>query len=170
MTKKEPEVFVPLITGNPTAVELEGGYAIRDAVKASDHAGILKLAKRSPYTKDFSNHMFSGDAAYEKGWIRVVVRLAPNNKDQVLYGFYCVRHKVRDPETSLYFIGVAPEAKRGGFGAVLIEDIKERSPHRRMILNVMNDNKEALAFYKRLGFTVGGPALKGKGVQLTLEW
>jgi ribosomal protein S18 acetylase RimI-like enzyme len=167
---KEPEAFVPLITGNATAVELEEGYAIRDAVKASDHKAILQLAKKSPYTKDFGNHMFSGDAAYEKGWIRIVVALADNNKDQLLYAFYCVRHKVRDPETSLYFIGVDPLAKKGGFGRVLIEDIQDRSPHTRIVLNVMNDNKEALAFYERLGFTVGAPALKGKGVQLSLEW
>lgn len=129
------------------------------------HPEIMKIAKLSKYTRDFSNHMFSGEEMYKKGWISAVM----DDQGKVV-GFSCVRHKTRTPETSLYFIGLAPEQKGLGLGSRLIDHIKDSSPHRCIQLNVMKDNEPALGFYKRLGFRELGPALKGAGVQLELRW
>lgn len=137
---------------------------IRTATPA-DHEAIFRVAKQSKYTKDFSNRvMFSSDAAYEKGWIRVV------EKDGKIVAFTCVREKVRQPEVVLYFIGIDPSAKRSGVGKALIEDIMHRTKHRRLALNVAKDNEEARAFYESLGFTVVGESLGGSGLALKKEW
>lgn len=137
---------------------------IRTATKA-DHAAILLVAKQSKYTKDYSNSvMFSSDAAYEKGWIRVV------EEDGKIVSFTCVREKVRQPEVVLYFIGIDGTVKRKGHGKALIEDIMQRTKHRRLALNVSKDNEEARAFYERLGFTVVRESLGGTGLALRKEW
>lgn len=135
------------------------------AARLDEHKALVKLAKTGFHTRDFSNAvMFSSPAAYEKGWIRVA------EEEGVLLGYTCVRHKIRAPETVLYFITVAPLAKRRGVGRMLLEDLQQHSPHRRCVLNVANDNPEALAFYPRLGFKIIGTALDGHGVQFAKEW
>lgn len=137
---------------------------IRTATPA-DHKAILQVAKQSKYTKDFSNQvMFSSDAAYEKGWIRVL------EMDGKIVGFTCIREKVRQPETVLYFIGVDGSAKGQGVGKKLIQDIIDRTKHRCLALNVAKANEEARAFYDRLGFTTVGESLKGTGLALKKEW
>lgn len=109
--------------------------------------------------------MFSGPEAYSKGWIRVF-----DGGRSGLLGFTCVRHKVRQPETSLYFIGVHPNCKHTGIGTRLLEDLKLQCPNKKIILNVMKGNNEALRFYEKHGFVQVGESLGGKGIQLTLEW
>lgn len=133
--------------------------------KKTDHKRILELAKMSPHTRDYGHMMFSGDEAYKKGWIRVF----DAGRGGIL-GFTCVRHKVRDPETSLYFIGIHSKCQRQGMGEQLLEDLKKETPHDRIILNVMKDNKQAIQFYEKHGFTCLGDSLKGKGFQLVLDW
>jgi len=125
-----------------------------------DHDALVKLARSSRYTRDFSNHMFSGESAYEKGWIR---KLVGGGK---LLGFTCVRHKVRQPETTLYFIAIDPDHKRKGLGTLLLQDLMNQTPHGRIVLNVMKDNEEARSFYRKHRFTEEGEALKGEGVKL----
>lgn len=134
----------------------------------ADHAPLLVIAKQSRYTKDFSNQvMFSSPAAYEKGWI-----LRADQEGTAWtkpLGFACVRHKTRVPQTVLYFIGVAKEAKRLGVGRALLEEILRTSPHEELVLNVMRENNEARAFYQRLGFEpTGARVLDGQGIQLRL--
>ena len=130
-----------------------------------EHKEILQVAKQSKYTKDFSNQvMFSSEAAYQKGWIQVI------EQEGVIRGFYCIREKVRAPETVLYFIGVDQEAKGHGLGKRLIEHIMANTRHRRLALNVNKQNEEARAFYERLGFTVAGESLGGEGLALFKEW
>ncbi|YP_009966446.1 acetyltransferase [Pseudomonas phage vB_PaeS_PAO1_Ab19] len=130
-----------------------------------EHKAILQVAKQSKYTKDFSNQvMFSSPAAYEKGWICVA------ELDGEIRGFYCIREKVRSPETVLYFIGVDQEAKGRGLGKQLIEHIMASTRHRRLALNVNKQNEEAQAFYQRLGFQVAGESLGGQGLALFKEW
>lgn len=137
--------------------------SIRVATRA-DHEAILKIAKQHPCTRDFSNHMFSGDAAYEKGWIWVAEEAGE------LFGFYCVRHKVRTPATSLYFIGVDEDTRGHGLGDQLLRHMEEHSPHPRVELNVANMNPRALSFYLARGYVIAGPALKGTGQALEKEW
>lgn len=137
---------------------------IRKATKA-DHARICQIGKTSKYTKDVSNAvMFSSDAAYEKGWL-VVAELA----DEVV-GFYCIREKVRAPETVLYFITVHPDARGFKIGEKLIEHLKATTCHRCIKLNVAKDNDGARRFYERLGFQVEGESLGGTGLALALRW
>src|SRR5882757_7063742 len=95
----------------------------------SEHAEIMKIAKLSKYTRDFSNHIFSGESMYNKGWISVAT--GPEG----FTGFYCVRHKVRVPKTTLYFIGVDPNMKQQGIASSLLRHMKDTSPHKCIELN-----------------------------------
>lgn len=125
----------------------------------------MKVAKQSPYTRDFSNHIFSGPAMYEKNWIKVV-----ENSSGTIEGFYCVRHKTREPATTLYFLGVDGLRRGNGIGERLLLELKADSPHRCIQLNVMKDNPRAIEFYYRHGFQAVGEAMKGKALKLELRW
>lgn len=140
---------------------------IRQATLA-DHDEIVKLARTSKYTGDFSNHMFSPPSAYEKGWIRVAIHMM-GHREKII-GFYCVRHKVRADETSLYFITVHPGYAKLGHGTALLMDLKEQCPHPKIVLNVMKSNTDVIRWYRNHGFKEGGDALKGEGTQMSLTW
>ena len=137
---------------------------IRPATQ-DDHKELVKLAAQSKYTKDFSNAlMFSSPAAYEKQWI------ACAEFEGKLIGLACVRHKVRAPETMLYFLIVDKEFRKDGFGRDLLDIIMLNGPHKIMRLNVMKDN-EAVGFYKKLGFKIiSKDALKGEAYQMEKVW
>lgn len=140
-------------------------FIVRSAT-VEDHKALVALAKTSKYTKDFSNRMmFSSDAAYEKGWIRLA-----EEEDGTIIGFTCVRHKSRFPETMLYFIVVDPEYRSQGIGEILIKDAVQHAPTNMMRLNVMKDNTQAKKFYDRLGFTVAGVAIDGTAWSLEKEF
>lgn len=134
-------------------------YTIRPAT-VEEHKEILDIAKTSKYTRDFGSHMFSPPAAYEKGWIMVAVM-----KGRIV-GFTCVRHKVRAPETMLYFITVHPDHRSGLIGQRLLEHVMKEGPHTKMALNVMKENERAVAFYKRIGFWIAGEAMKGEAYRM----
>ena len=122
----------------------------------------------SKYTKDFSNRvMFSSDAAYEKGWVWAVRTL---EEEPQIIGFSCVRHKVREPVTMLYFIGVHEDYRGSGVGEALLEHIMRTGPHSRMELNVMRANERAVKFYRRLGFWIVGPALLDQAHRMRKDW
>jgi ribosomal protein S18 acetylase RimI-like enzyme len=87
-----------------------------------------------------------------------------------IVGFTCVRHKVRQPKTMLYYIIIAPDARRLGVGKVLLDDLIQQSPHRCIELSCLKDNAEALAFYAKHGFVQSGESLKGKGWHLEKAW
>ena len=130
-----------------------------------EHDMILAIAKTSRYTKDFSNRvMFSSDAAYEKGWIKV----AESDAGEII-GFTCVRHKTRQPETMLYFITIHPEWRGQGVGKIMLDEVMDDGPHSRMALNVMKDN-EAVSFYENLGFERVGEAINGGAWRMEREW
>lgn len=131
-----------------------------------DHKAIVHLARQEKCTRDFSNMIFSGPEMYENGWIRI----ARSKGAEHIIGFSCVRHKVREPETSLYFIGVDRMYRRQQVGTLLMNDVVDYSPHNRIVLSCMKDNDVALEFYKRHGFTVVGDALDGFGFKLVKEW
>lgn len=133
-----------------------------------DHKAIMEVAKQSPYTRDFSNHIFSGEAMYEKNWIKIAEY--KGHRGSGIVGFYCVRHKVREPATTLYFLGVESGMRSEGIGAQLIHELKQDSPHRCIQLNVMKENDRAQNFYNRHGFLVVDEALKGKAVKMELNW
>lgn len=124
------------------------------------HEELCKLAKLSKYTRDFSHMMFSGEAAYDKEWIKVYVTQGK------IAGFSCVRHKVREPATSIYFIFVHPDYRGMGIGEKLLNEIIENSPHKTFHLNCEKDNTPALHFYKKHNFVIAGESLKGRGYAL----
>lgn len=133
--------------------------------KRGDHDAIVKLARQSKFVRDFSSHMFSSEAAYEKKWIRVAM------KGKRIVGFTCVRHKVRAPETVLYFIGVDKDTQREGIGFELMRDLQDQSPHKRIALNVDKTNIEAIGMYTRLGYEIEhGDALNGTAHHMAKEW
>jgi ribosomal protein S18 acetylase RimI-like enzyme len=132
---------------------------------ASEHDKIVRLARCSPYTRDFSNRvMFSSDSAYEKGWVRVA------EAGGKLIGFTCIREKVREPVVSLYFIAVCEGERRNRVAATLLDEVMRVARHRRMALNCAKDNEAGLAFYAREGFTRTGESLKGHGWRLEKTW
>lgn len=135
----------------------------------ADHGALVRIARTSPYTKDFSNAvMFSSPAAYAKGWIRMAIAETETlDVPSSIVGFYCVRHKSRSPETMLYFITVLPEVRTQFVGKLLMDDMKRQSPSRHIALNVMKDNR-AVAFYLREGFLITGEALGGHAHRM--EW
>ena len=124
-----------------------------------EHDEILRLAKLSKYTRDYGHIMFSSPEAYMRGWILVATI------DGEIVGFTCVRHKVRAPETMLYFIGIHPDHQGKGIGWFMLEEIMENGPHDIMSLNVMKDNP-ALKFYERHGFRIVGEAIHGKAFNM----
>ncbi len=139
---------------------------------------LCKVAKTGgKYTRDFSHMMFSGEPAFEKGWIVACkcdnvmagASLPPLATPPYL-GLYCVRHKVRTPVTELYFITVDPSAQGSAVAECLLDFMKMDSPHHLIELNCMKDNPRALRFYEKHGFKIIGESLKGKGHRLQLEF
>ena len=139
------------------------------AVNESWHDQLVALAKSSPYTKDFSNRlMFSSDDAYRKGWICGTFLTEPAGTRQLKpIAMSCVRHKTRVPETMLYFVVVHPKYRQEGHAMRLLRWVMLRSPHDKMALNVMKDNKPALAFYAKNGFQVDGEAMQGEALRMS---
>lgn len=125
-------------------------WSIEQADRSLDHDIINKIGKQTSYCKDFGSIMFSPPGAYIKGWIRVA-RVAVSG---AIVGFTCVRHKVRAPETMLYFIAVVKDCHGEGIGRDLMADLEKQTPHNRIALKVEKANKHAIAFYKRLGYIV----------------
>jgi len=93
--------------------------------------------------------MFSHEGAYAKGWIRCYHR-----PGQEIAGFTCVRHKVTQPKTVLYFIVVTPEGRSQGIGTGLMLDLERQTKHPIIHLNVSHRNPRARTFYERLGYSV----------------
>lgn len=137
---------------------------VEAANRDRDHNELVKLAKSSKYISAFSSIMFSSEDAYRKGWIRVA-----RDECGELLGFTCVRHKVRTPETMLYFVMVDPAFEGSGVGQMLMADLERESPHERIALKVMNDNVRAIALYKKLGYIEAGPAYDGEGTVMVKE-
>lgn len=141
---------------------------IRKAV-IEDHPILLSLAKTHLATKDFGHIMFSGEEAYQKGWIRVA-----QNEEMTIVGFTCFRLKSREPKTSLYYICVKSTMQHEGIGQLLLEDLmkvtEENYVDPCIELSCLSNNEPALKFYAKNGFIVTGLALKGKGLHLEKIW
>jgi ribosomal protein S18 acetylase RimI-like enzyme len=134
----------------------------------ADHKELCRIARSHRAGNGFTNGlMFSGEVHYSKGWLRVA------EQDGKIVGFTCVRHKVRQPKTMLYYIIIAPEARRLGLGKMFLRDLMQQAEthgNRCIELSCLKDNAEALAFYAKHGFVQSGESLKGKGWHLEKAW
>ena len=99
----------------------------------------MAIAKLSKFTKGLSGVIGLEDY-YQKEWIGV---------DQNINGFVCLRHLVRKPYTSIYYLGVRPEGMGQGIGRALIEWAKATSQHREIVLLSEKENRKALNFYHK---------------------
>lgn len=142
---------------------------IRTATR-DDHKRLCQIARTSKHTSSFSSIMFSSEAAYEKGWIRVLeAREVVGGRLQIC-GFTCVRHKVRETKTVLYFIAVDPVFRNRRVGEQLMADLEVQTPHRCIALDCALNNPRARQFYHRLGFkTVGEKRFKNGDVAWKME-
>jgi ribosomal protein S18 acetylase RimI-like enzyme len=124
-----------------------------------DHAAIMRVAKQTPWTKDFGNQLrYSSPQNYERGWILVakVPNLEATPGVYKVIGFACFRPKVRQPETTLYFVGVDPAARRRGIGWALIEHMMAQVVPPKLVLKCGKNNPDAKKFYDKHQFrTVG---------------
>jgi ribosomal protein S18 acetylase RimI-like enzyme len=137
---------------------------IRTAFK-DDHEAIVKLMNFSKFTNAFSSHMFSSDASYQKGWIRVAIL------DEEIVAATCVRHKVQEPKTVLYFLIVHPHLRDRKLGALMVEDMERETPHNCIKFNVSKENPDARKFYLRHGYKITShTALQGLGWEMEKSW
>lgn len=122
------------------------------AANYSDHKELLKLARQSPYTKGFADVRYVQEY-YERDWILRTWNMA---------AFACIRHCVRSPWTTIYYLGVAPEARGKGLGAAMVREISLRTPHGELRCGVDEANLEGQAFWKAMGFRRFGLATTNK--------
>lgn len=128
------------------------GYTIR-AARDDEHDEIVRVAKLSPYTSDFSNRiMFSAKSSYDRGWVRVALA----GDGVTTAGFACTRDKIRQPECTLYFVGVHPQHQRRGLAWALCRSVMDHSSHKIMVLKCAKSNSQAKALYDKQGFLTTG--------------
>ena len=126
-----------------------------------DHKEILKIARKSEFTKGFAEMRFPQEY-YKKGWIGIA--RAGDSKDGEILGFACVRHLQREPYTSFYYMGVKPEARGLGLGRDLTNWVWKYSPHREIRM-VCEKKNPSLPFFLHHGFVKTGMGTNSKGVE-----
>ena len=142
-----PEVIQPLVRISQATWE--------------DHKGILRVSKQSSYTEPLSEVRYIQEY-YGQGWMLKAVRA------NEIVGFVCLRHCLRNPYTSIYYLGVADGCKRSGVGRRLAKYVDRASPHQEIRLGIEEMNEEAIMFWTSLGFEkLGEPktAKTGKRIQ-----
>ena len=146
-------------------VAILNNIEIRQANREVDHKRIVKLTSMSKFTSAFSSIMFSPEAAYEKGWIRVAIYGGD------IVAVTCVRHKVREPKTVLYFLIVHPHIRGHKVGARMLKDLEEQTPHNCLKFNVSKENPDARKFYARHGYKVmHADAMRGTAWEMERSW
>lgn len=122
---------------------------LRPGVYETDHKVLLKLARQSPYTKGFQDVRYVQEY-YTKGHILVAEDAGE------LLGFVCLRHCVRQPWTTIYYLGVREDARGRKIGSKLTRYTADASPHAEIRLGVDESNAGGMAFWYRLGFQMTG--------------
>lgn len=120
---------------------------------------VKELAKLDKHTTGALSPMNINPDAIKKGWIV----LAREGKTPV--GFLVVRHCVRNPWTSLYYIGVHPDHRGKGYGEELIWWLMDDSPHDRIRLVCETTNVKSNEFYKIVGFSHRGVSVSKSGTE-----
>ena len=129
-----------------------------------DHKRLCAIARMDSETKGFCDVYYPREY-YENGWIWV----AESNEDPV--GFVCIRHCVKRPYTSLYYMGVRPFTQGRGIGTQLLECVKDSSPWGVIELGCSKTNEDGLRFWQREGFEVFDQDADKKGNEFwRLRW
>jgi ribosomal protein S18 acetylase RimI-like enzyme len=74
-----------------------------------------------------------------------------------IIGFSCFVLTENPKELKLDKLYLHPHHQRKGYGAILVEDVKQFMPNRgleQLILTVNKNNTSAIAAYQRYGFTI----------------
>ena len=74
-----------------------------------------------------------------------------------IIGFSCCVLTENPKELKLDKLYLHPHHQRKGYGAILVDDVKQFMPHRgleQLILTVNKNNTSAIAAYQRYGFTI----------------
>lgn len=125
--------------------------------KWEEHKRVCEVARLSKFTKGFaSGGLRFVDSYYQRG--EVLVAEAHGR----LLGFACVRHCVRRPYTSVYYIGATENGR--GVGRALLRQVLKESPHTCIQLISEKENKQGLGFYRHIGFTIQGEGANRAGV------
>ena len=114
-----------------------------------DHKQILKLSKQSPYTKTLADVRYIQEY-YTNGWMFKAV------KEESIVGFACIRHCLRNPYTTIYYLGVEESCRGAGLGWRLVKAVEEASPHNELRLGIEETNQEGRLFWLALGFVASG--------------
>lgn len=120
-----------------------------------DWPAIERVAKLSKYTREATGPHYLSQAALDKGWVGVI--------GEPVHGFVIVRHLVRKPYTSLYYVGVDPAHQGEGSGKALVQWALDTSPHGCVRLVCDKENHAALSWYYRHGFMRDGDGADKSG-------
>lgn len=112
-------------------------------------SAILRVAKTSPYTSKLSEVRFLREYFARQEMAAAVVR-------GTIVGFVLIRNLTRSPYTSLYYLGVDPDCRRGGVGKLLLQWVEEQSPWQQIRLGVDDTNMAAREFWLSQGFEATG--------------
>lgn len=110
-----------------------------------DHKEIIKLSKLSRFTKGFADVRYIQEY-YSNGWV------GKATVSTELVGFVCLRHCIKRPWTTIYYLGVVPSLARTGIGSRLVDWVWNTSPHPSLRLGIEATNADGLAFWTRQGF------------------
>lgn len=139
---------------------------VRPAIYAE--ARILKaIAYQHQYTKHFNGPAYCNRPHFAEGGVIAA------EVDNIIVGFASVRIKKRKPEIEIDIIGVAKQWRGHGVGRSIIGYLQWTTPHKfspSIVLNVMNDNPDAIRFYRRYGFVDIGPIMDGFATRMVLTW
>lgn len=136
-----------------------------------------KLCKTGKFTKAFDGIQFSREEFYLRSLIRIAITMdgKGGSAGDGILGFSNFWHKVRTPQTKLYFVVVDPAHHRRGVAEALMADLyrateaQGHSPH-RLELDVNKTNPTAVALYHKHHFKTEGESLHGTCHYMAREW
>jgi ribosomal protein S18 acetylase RimI-like enzyme len=132
----------------------------------ADHKTIVRLARQSPFTRSLSVRYI--DTYYHRGEVGKLVRYSGLSNDWETVGFILVRHCVRRPYTSVYYVVVDEQHRGRGLGGRLLDWAEGQSPWTETRLGVDERNDGARRYWERLGFVPADPSVtvSKKGLRL----
>lgn len=120
-----------------------------------EHKTLAKISRESPHTRGFCDVRYIQEY-YDRGWVGVAEQKGADGRWEVV-GFTLVRHCLRKPWTSVYYVAVSSDLRGLGIGVKLFDWVVRTTPHPTLKLGVDENNEGAKRFWTRLGFTPCSP-------------